>query len=144
MFQFSGLTSRRMIQLHWTGLPHSEIPGSNRICQSPELIAAYHVLHRLWEPRHPPCALNYFIYQYSYEFWSLYFLSICQRTLSFSDLRLLLRISSFDLWRITDSNRWPSACKADALASWANSPLTNFSSPEQTWTADPYIISVVL
>ena len=22
-------------------------------------------------------------------------------------------------WRITDSNRWPSACKADALASWA-------------------------
>ena len=25
-------------------------------------------------------------------------------------------------WRITDSNRWPSACKADALASWANPP----------------------
>ena len=31
--------------------------------------------------------------------------------------------SSFLLWwRITDSNRWPSACKADALASWANPP----------------------
>lgn len=26
------------------------------------------------------------------------------------------------LWRITESNRWPSACKADALASWANPP----------------------
>ena len=26
-------------------------------------------------------------------------------------------------WRITDSNRWPSACKADALASWANPPI---------------------
>ena len=26
------------------------------------------------------------------------------------------------MWRITDSNRWPSACKADALASWANPP----------------------
>ena len=26
----------------------------------PRLIAAYHVLHRLREPRHPPCALNYF------------------------------------------------------------------------------------
>ena len=26
------------------------------------------------------------------------------------------------VWRITDSNRWPSACKADALASWANPP----------------------
>ena len=31
------------------------------ICTSPKLIAAYHVLHRLWEPRHSPCALNYFL-----------------------------------------------------------------------------------
>lgn len=30
------------------------------------------------------------------------------------------------LWRITDSNRWPSACKADALASWANPPWSLF------------------
>ena len=29
-------------------------------CTSPRLIAAYHVLHRLREPRHPPCALAYF------------------------------------------------------------------------------------
>ena len=27
------------------------------VCSSPQLIAAYHVLHRLLEPRHPPCAL---------------------------------------------------------------------------------------
>jgi hypothetical protein len=72
-------------------------------------------------------------------------------------------------WRITDSNRWPPACKAGALASWANPPkdyvdlwlvnywlvtfITNlcslisdrlYCSPEQIWTADPYIISVVL
>ena len=26
------------------------------------------------------------------------------------------------LWRISDSNRWPPACKAGALASWANPP----------------------
>ena len=32
------------------------------MCQSPQLIAAYHVLHRLLEPRHPPCALICFIY----------------------------------------------------------------------------------
>ena len=31
------------------------------ICTYPKLIAAYHVLHRLREPRHPPCALNYFL-----------------------------------------------------------------------------------
>ena len=34
-----------------------------------------------------------------------------------------IRQRSFFLWRITDSNRWPSACKADALASWANPPF---------------------
>ena len=40
------------------GLPHSEIPGSKPVCGSPRLIAAYHVLHRLPAPRHPPCALH--------------------------------------------------------------------------------------
>ena len=30
------------------------------VCSSPKLIAAYHVLHRLSEPRHPPYALNCF------------------------------------------------------------------------------------
>ena len=39
-------------------LPHSEISGLKRICRYPKLIAAYHVLHRLLAPRHPPCALN--------------------------------------------------------------------------------------
>ena len=43
------------------GLPHSEILGSKVICTYPKLIAAYHVLHRLREPRHPPCALTYFL-----------------------------------------------------------------------------------
>ena len=39
------------------GLPHSDICGSKGICPSPQLFAAYHVLLRLREPRHPPCAL---------------------------------------------------------------------------------------
>lgn len=43
------------------GLPHSEIFGSRVICTFPKLIAAYHVLHRLREPRHPPSALAYFL-----------------------------------------------------------------------------------
>ena len=46
--------------LQTAGLSHSEIPGSEVICTYPRLIAAYHVLHRLREPRHPPCALSYF------------------------------------------------------------------------------------
>ena len=40
------------------GLPHSEISGSQIVCISPELIAAYHVLHRLLVPRHLPYALS--------------------------------------------------------------------------------------
>ena len=27
------------------------------------------------------------------------------------------------LWRISESNRWPLACKASALANWANPPI---------------------
>src|SRR4030095_15145254 len=45
-------------QLKLAGFPHSEISGSRVVCTSPELIAAYHVLHRLHAPRHPPCALS--------------------------------------------------------------------------------------
>ena len=40
------------------GLPHSDIAGSQGICPSPALFAACHVLLRLREPRHPPCALS--------------------------------------------------------------------------------------
>ncbi len=57
-------------------------------------------------------------------------------------------------WRISESNRWPPACKAGALASWANPPsvmiyllfknLSFRSSPVQIWTGDLYIISVAL
>ena len=50
--------------------------------------------------------------------------------------------TTFKKWRISESNRWPSACKADALANWANPPV--MSRPDQIWTGDPYIISVVL
>ena len=50
-----------MTGLQPAGLPHSDIPGSRAICASPELFAAYHVLRRLREPRHPPSALAYFL-----------------------------------------------------------------------------------
>jgi hypothetical protein len=50
-----------MTVLLTAGLSHSEISGSQVICTSPKLIAAYHVLLRLREPRHPPYALSYFL-----------------------------------------------------------------------------------
>ena len=60
MFQFGRLALYATI-LQIVRFPHSEITGSNLICKSPVLIAAYHVFHRLWEPRHPPCTLSYFL-----------------------------------------------------------------------------------
>ena len=55
-----------VMDLQSIGLPHSEMTGSRVICTSPVLIAAYHVLLRLREPRHPPVALSYFFY-FSYS-----------------------------------------------------------------------------
>ena len=40
------------------GLSHSEIAGSKPAHGSPTLIAACHVLHRLYMPRHSPDALT--------------------------------------------------------------------------------------
>jgi hypothetical protein len=61
MVQFSWYHLRRLLagyhDITRDGLPHSEIPGSKSVCDSPRLIAAYHVLHRLPEPSHPPKAL---------------------------------------------------------------------------------------
>ena len=63
MFQFpafASATDLRIAGLPPAGLSHSEIRGSKVICTCPRLIAAYHVLHRLREPRHPPDALTCF------------------------------------------------------------------------------------
>ena len=63
MFQFrrfpsyAYLIQRTMTRYCRAGFPHSEISGSKRMCRSPKLIAACHVLHRLLMPRHSPCAL---------------------------------------------------------------------------------------
>ena len=68
MFQFRRFPSLTyLIQLRIHGLfpcefPHSEICGSKVICTSPQLIAAYRVLHRLLMPRHPSYALSSLTY----------------------------------------------------------------------------------
>ena len=137
------------------GLSYSEICASMVICTYTQLIAAYHVLHRLQEPRHPPDALAFFrltslvsistnlrahtfsckLLRFNLQVWlswkSLYLqscVSICQRSLCRERPPCVgLRIDCVypvrtTWWRITDSNRWPPACKAGALASWANPP----------------------
>ena len=63
MFQFPAFAHflRSVSGLQPAGLSHSEILGSKVICTYPRLNAAYHVLHRLQEPRHPPYALSYLL-----------------------------------------------------------------------------------
>ena len=53
----------RILYLQYRGLPHSESLGSMPMCGYPKTIAACRVLHRLSEPRHPPCALHYFPFE---------------------------------------------------------------------------------
>ena len=59
------------------GFPIRKSADRKDICSSPRLIAAYHVLHRLWEPRHSPYALNYFL---CYLQLNIQFFPACQRT----------------------------------------------------------------
>ena len=67
MFQFPALAPslREGDGIASAGLPHSDICGSMRICRSPQLFAACHVLLRLREPRHPPCALSKLRYAFT-------------------------------------------------------------------------------
>ena len=61
MFQFRRFPSYTYFiqcRIPCGGFPHSDISGSQDICSSPKLFAAYHVLHRLLMPRHSPCALS--------------------------------------------------------------------------------------
>ena len=48
----------RYLKITSSEFPHSEIFGSQFICNSPKLIAACHVFHRRLVPRHPPYALS--------------------------------------------------------------------------------------
>ena len=63
MFQFRAFPSggylihRSILEYCSYGFPHSDIHGSSRMCRSPWLFAACHVLLRLLMPRHSPCAL---------------------------------------------------------------------------------------
>ena len=98
MFQFrrfpsyTYLIQYMMLDLYSSGLLHSDICGSIRACQSPQLFAAYHVLRRLPMPRHSPCALlsltilNYACFSFE-EFCSIFYLA---NLLSFSFAHLIL------------------------------------------------------
>ena len=49
------------------GFPIRKSPGQSLFSDSPELIAASHVLHRLPAPRHPPYALSNLTIKFSQD-----------------------------------------------------------------------------
>ena len=121
---------------------------SQGIRHAPLFTFFYRQGHFLWKERNP--MVRYILLALT-KF--TFFCTSCQRSFDYTQAYSV----AVSEWRITDSNRWPSACKADALASWANPPrviehrnnvlaTTIFvrSSPRQSWTADLYIISVAL
>ena len=68
MFQFPPFAlTLSLTDLQSAGLPHSDISGSKPVCSYPELVAAYHVLHRLQKPRHPPSALVTFSLFFNFD-----------------------------------------------------------------------------
>src|SRR5215831_13175786 len=56
-FSSGGWLSFEYYTFSIVGCPIRKSSDLMLVCSSPKLIAAYHVLHRLSDPRHPPCAL---------------------------------------------------------------------------------------
>ena len=130
------------------GLPHSDTHGSMAVRASPWSFAACRVLHRLREPRHPPYALARF---------SLSLVSRCIPT-------PFARVSRLSLCLLSLSHpvKEPRGHQVSAFvenvglepttpglqsrcsSQLSQSPALRLSSPGQTRTADPHIISVVL
>ena len=95
MFQFPPFALTMSVTgLQPAGLPHSDISGSKPVCSSPELNAAYHVLHRLQKPRHPPFALVTFSLFVFFEWITR---TLCLYTCSHLLVALKLQSTTFDL-----------------------------------------------
>ena len=91
------------------GCPIRKSSDISLVCSSPKLIAAYHVLHRLSDPRHPPYALNCFkkfkiyillckslllyslliIFQYVKELKSNWQIAICNKQMNVADGKVM-------------------------------------------------------
>ena len=130
------------------GLPHSDTHGSAAVRASPWTFAACRVLHRLREPRHPPCAFARFSLSLVSRrvptpgslvcrlvFVSAFTFPSCQRTVACSVHAI---VENAGLEPATPGLQ--SRCSSQL----SQSPSPPMRSPGQTRTADPHIISVVL
>ena len=127
MFQFSGFAHLSVYYVfNIVGCP-IRISTDQSVCACPrsfsQLITSFFASESLGIPHTPlfcllyrRCSATSLRIVINHNTCSFYFLnifiSICQWTFFLSES-----------WRITESNRWPPACKAGALASWANPPI---------------------
>ena len=123
MFQFSGFAHLSMYYVfNIVGCP-IRISTDQFVCANPrsfsQLITSFFASESLGIPHTPSFCLLYFciIVINHNNTCSFYFLNIFLS-------QYVNELVPFGLWRITESNRWPPACKAGALASWANPPLS--------------------
>ena len=87
---------------------------SQGIRHAPLFTFFYRQGHFLWKERNP--MVRYILLALT-KF--TFFCTSCQRSFDYTQAYSV----AVSEWRITDSNRWPPACKAGALASWANPPI---------------------
>ena len=89
MFQFSRFAlisyvfRYKFIDINRWGFPHSEISGLKPVCGSPKLIAAYHVLHRLWRQGIHRTPLLAWPKIFQWKISSLLFEIVCNLTLHY-------------------------------------------------------------
>ena len=95
----------RIAEVCSAGFPHSDISGSQDMCSSPKLFAAYHVFHRLSVPRHPPYALFCLTSLHSS-------FPLCAPRIAF---RSPSGLGSFLNWIILDDSRHPLGCLSFVL-----------------------------
>ena len=75
-FSSGGWLSFEFYTFSVVGLPIRKSRDIMLVCSFPWLIAAYHVLHRLSDPRHPPCALSCFKKIRNYIYLKTFYTSI--------------------------------------------------------------------
>ena len=107
------------------GFPIRKSADMSRMCRSPQLIAACHVLRRLLMPRHPPCALISLIYfrimqAFYTEFLEIAFtlFSLFHNCFSVALLCLLARKKAFNTFVFVQFSRCSLLSPAGQVGGW--------------------------
>ncbi len=145
MFHFPGLAPTSLciqdkgLSLQLRGLPHSDIFGSKPVCGSPKLFAAYHVLHRLLMPRHPPHALTSLTFKMLLLLSSYYYQGVLINLILTLSLNVIVVSSTYSNCQRTKTC-WGAVCRAQCFALEAfHAPKLVIESIKEQLTGEPDI-----